>query len=471
MFDIKRPLIWALAFFFGLTACRPLTPAPRPDPQGDLPARFSLYQGPADPGRPWWQSFGDPELDRLVRSALTDNFSVREAWARLNQVEAAARQAGAVRLPVLSAGAEALSGRRKSEAMASGVAFEDYSLGLAASYELDFWGRLRALHTAAQLQVSAARQDLHTAATTVAAEVVNRWLGIVGQRMQRRLLNEQVNANRILLELVELRFQQGMASVVDVYQQRQVLESVQAEIPLVKEAERLLHHELALLLGRPAAVVRDLDSERLPEIASLPATGLPADLLAARPDVISAGLRLQAADWQVAAARANRLPALRLNAQGSYGDGGLEVLFDNWVLTLAANLTMPLFDGGQRAAEVVRLQAVADEDLLGYRAAVLGAVKEVEDALVAETHQLEHLHALQRVTGTARLALEEAKARYRSGITDYLPVLTQVLTVQNLERGLIHRQASLLGARVRLFRALGGTWPEELLPARADNRP
>ena len=158
----------------------------------------------------------------------------------------------------------------------------------------------------------------------------------------------------------------------------------------------------------------------------------------------------------MAAARANRLPEINLTAQAVYGKGALDVLFDTWLLSLAGNLVAPIFDGKRRAAEVDRTLAISDENLLAYREAVLTAIKEVEDAMVSESKQREHIDSLKLVVATARKALEEAGIRYRNGLTDYLPVLTQLLTVQRLERDLIQKRANLLIARVSLYRALGG---------------
>jgi NodT family efflux transporter outer membrane factor (OMF) lipoprotein len=299
---------------------------------------------------------------------------------------------------------------------------------------------------------------------TLAAEVANRWVDIISQRMQKRLLERQLQTNLTLLELIELRFRMSMVSAVDVYQQKQIVEDIMAEIPLVEAEEQVLRHELALLLGKPPGTSLKISREDLLEPAEIPATGLPADLLSSRPDLRRAGMRLQAADWQVSAARANRLPAIRLTAGAQYGQGDMDVLFNNWLLTLAGNLTAPIFDGGRRAAEVDRRKALVDENLSAYRQAVLTAIKEVEDALVVEAKQREHIRALENVAVTARKALEEAGSRYRNGLTDYLPVLTQLLAVQRLERDLIRQQANLLNARVSLYRSLGGTWTDSLAP-------
>jgi NodT family efflux transporter outer membrane factor (OMF) lipoprotein len=276
--------------------------------------------------------------------------------------------------------------------------------------------------------------------------------------MQKRLLEEQLKTNLIYLELVELRFRKSMASALDVYQQQQIVEQIRTKIPPVEATEALLMHELALLLGKLPLTTIPISGEALPEATEIPATGLPADLLATRPDVRAAGLRLQGADWDVAAARANRLPAIRLSAGASYGAGELDLLFDNWMMALAGNLTAPLFDGNQRAAEVDRTRALADEKLSAYRWTVLTAIKEVEDALISEEKQRQHIDALDRQIIAARNALNEARERYRKGMNDYLPVLTQLLAVQGLERDIIQQKTQLLSFRVSLYRALGGAW-------------
>lgn len=445
-----------------------------PNAPGQLPDTFSLYSGKLDASLPWWESVGSPELSRLIKAALSDNFSLKEAWFRLEQARSLAVQAGADRYPDLSANAGIELARRRSE-NTFGESFdtigeETYGAGLVSNYELDLWGRIRSQQEAALLTVDATKADLQTAAITLAAEVADRWVRIVAQRLQKQLLEKQLQNNRIFLDLIELRFRKAMVSALDVYQQRQVVENVRAQIPLVEAEIRLLMHELAVLLGRPPQSNLELSQMDMPVIGQLPALGLPADLLANRPDVRAAGVRLQATEWQVAAARANRLPAIRLAAGAQYGRNDLDLLFDTWLLSLAANLTAPIFDGGRRAAEVDRTQAEADENLWAYRRIVLTAIKEVEDALENETRQLEHIEGLIAVREAAQNGLQEAIGRYRNGLSDYLPVLTQLLVVQDLERDLISQRALLVLYRVGLYRALGGGWSTyaELEPDRAD---
>ena len=457
-------LIFLLFFYLAtLIGCSPFKPASRTPVKKNLPEKFSLYTGESDTDTKWWRSFESVELNSLIEKGLSDNLSLQKTWARLNQSRALAARVGANRYPDLTGTAGAGTSRIKSGSGAS-VGFETYSLGLASSYELDLWGRLQAQREAANLDVAATREDLNTAAISIAAEVAVNWIGIISSRMQKTLLEKQLRTNQTILELVELRFRNAMVSALDVYQQKQLVENVRAEMPLVEEKERLLLHALAVLLGKPPGARFNITAARFPELPPLPPFGLPADLLSGRPDIRAAGKRLEAADWQITSARANRLPAIRLSAQARYGESEMSTLFDNWLLNLSAGLTAPLLDGGFRKAEVDRTRAVADEKLAAYRDTVLKAIKEVEDALISEKKQQEHIEGLRQVGDTAEKALEEAGVRYRNGISDYLPVLTQLLSVQTLERNLILRQENRMKTRIGLHRALGGAWPAELQP-------
>jgi len=450
-----------------LSSCSLFRPPVRTAPEGNLPRTFSLYpSGPERQDR-WWQEFNDGELNTLITEALSGSFTLKEAWARLKQAKALAIQSGADLYPGLSATAGSSYKRQRAERSSGGrgtTSTETYSMGLTTSYELDLWGRIRSEQEAKILDATATREDLNAAAMTLAAEVTENWINIVSQRRQQQILREQLDINTTYLELIELRFRKGIVSALDVYQQRQVVEQVKAQVPLVEEQEQLLMHTLALLLGKPPRTELAIGRSTLPEPPEIPKTGLPADLLAARPDVRAAGLKLRSTDWQVAAARANRLPTISLTASAAYQAPNIDLLFHNWLTNLAANLTAPLFDGGRRTAEVDRLRAVADENLAAYQRSVYTAIKEVEDALVSEEKKRRHIEALKAEIEAAGRALDEARDRYLKGIDDYLPVLTQILKVQALDVDLIKRRAELLIVRVGLYRALGGAWADKLTP-------
>jgi len=436
--------------------CTAFLPAQRPL-EDEAPGSYAQPGGLSQPVDRWWEEFDDSQLNALIGQAFQGGYTIREAWARFDQAMAFAVQAGAGRFPELSVQADALTGRQRTEnGVSNTFGFEQYTLGLVGSYEVDLWRRIHSQRQAAVLAAEASREDLNATALTLAATVTDRWARIISQQRQIALLKEQLAANLIFLELVELRFRKALASALDVFQQRQIVEQKRAQIPLAEQRERLLLNELALLLGKPPAAVPVIQQADFKVPAKVPNIGLPIELLTSRPDVRASGMRLWAADWQLAAARADRLPSIRLTASSSYQAGEIESLLDNWLLNLTAGLTAPVFDGARRRSEVDRSEAVLDETLTAFRRTFITAIKEVEDALVTEETLRRHLVGLTAQLTAARSALKEARTRYRKGLNDYLPVLTQVVSVQNLEQDLIRRETDILITRVNLYRALGG---------------
>jgi len=462
-FTIFKCLLVLVVTIFISSSCSYFNPKQRQNPEGEIPNTFSLYSKGSEQPEKWWESFNDEELNYLVEIALKENPSLKEAWARLMQSKAIAVQAGSALVPNLTGNAGASRARQKRKnTVTSKETVKDYSLGLVSSYELDLWGKIRSEQEAAILQTSASREDFNTVAMTLAAEVTELWINIISQRMQKHLLNEQLKTNMIHLELVNLRFRKAMVSALDVYQQKQVVEKVKAQIPLVESQEMLLFHKLALLLGKAPNSDIKINRSSLPVVLELPSIGIPADVLSRRPDVRSSGLRLRAVDWKVAAARADRLPSIDLTASLNFNSETLDLLMDNWIMGLAGNLTAPILDGKRRKAEVSRQMALANENLASYRSTVLTAIKEVEDALISEAKQREHIEALENELKAAKNALNEARERYRNGLNEYLPVLTQLLSTQNLEIDLIQKKTQLLLFRISLHRALGGTWMNDV---------
>jgi NodT family efflux transporter outer membrane factor (OMF) lipoprotein len=442
----------------GLCAsCAVFAPEVREGP--DLPDRFSLYTG----GSPawtngWWESFQSPELDTLMDEALAESPSIQQAWARFEQADAVARKAGAARWPVLDAEGAARADRNSLTKRTA----KHYSVGLNASYELDLWGRIKSATEAAQLDRAASREQLGTVAVSLSSQVAIQWAAVVAQRLQTDVIRQQLEANQTSLELVELRFRKSLATALDVYQQRQAVASSRAQIPLAEMREQLYLNELAILVGRADSSSLTIQSAELPVIGALPPVGIPAEVLADRPDVRAAGLRLQAADWTVSAARADRLPSLRLTGSADYANTKFSDLLDDWYLNLLGSLTGPIFEGGRRKAEVDRVRAVANERLAAYRETVLTAIREVEDALVSERKQREYLEELDRSLALSRNSYDEALNRYRNGLSEYLPVLVELVQLQTLERDRVAAQYTLVQYRIQLYRALGGAGSESI---------
>jgi multidrug efflux system outer membrane protein len=457
-------LFLTLSITWMTVSCAPFAPPVRTSLETEVPATFSNLAEDALPYQRWWESFHDPELNNLIHKLLDNNLTLKEAWARLNQANALVVKSGADLYPDLNFAADASVGRRQTKNSQTTIDnIQNYSLDLFSSYEIDLWGKIRSENEAALLSYSATREDLNTVAMTLTASVAETWIRIISQRMQKQLLDDQLIANQKVQELIELRYNNSLASALDVFQQRQVVFRSEAQIPIVEQSEALLLNELNLLLGRNPVAETSITRQQLNIPEDIPKTGLPARLLIARPDVRASYFRLEASDWRVSVAQADRLPGIRLTAGASFQDDKFDLLLENWLLNLAAGITAPIYDGDRRKAEVDRTKAVVAENLAAYRQNVLIAIKEVEDAMISETKLREHVNALKKQLDASQNALNEAGSRYQQGIDDYLPVLTQLISVQNLERDIIARQSDIMIARVNLYRALGGTWTDELI--------
>jgi len=416
-----------------------------------FPNQFSL-SGNKTIGDQWWLDLKDHELAILIEHALSDNFSLLIARDRLAEAKASARQAGALLSPAV-------------DARANGAARQNYQtdrgtnsllLELAASYEIDLWGRLAAARDAAILDTQATQADLHTAATSIAAEVAQTWYHIVETRLQLQLVQKQKETNDHVLELITIQFRAGQAGAADVLQQRQLVETNKAELAGLKRTLQLFRHQLSLLLGEVPGTYTFPKISTLPLLPPLPDTGLPVDLITRRPDIKSSFFQLQAADKRVAEAVANRLPKLSISAELYTSGNQASDLFNNWFTSLIANLIGPVIDGGHLQAEVEKRQAAARRLLNRYGQTILQAICEVEDALIQEKTQIEILDNLKIRLELAAQTVNHVTTRYRSGAEDYQRVLLALLSHQELQRKIIESKRLLIHYRIALYRALGG---------------
>lgn len=421
----------------------------------DVPAQFSDPGSSPLPDR-WWLSFEDSVLNGLIDQALANNFSLKTAWDRLNQVEALARKAGADLFPSLDAEADTSRNRLREDGGTNDS--NGYGLGLAAGYELDLWGRIRSSRDAAVWDAKASMEDLRSAALSLSAQVSGTWYQLVEQYGQLNVLEAQIVINGQILDLVTLQFRTGQVGIADMLQQRQLVESNRGEKTQVMARIKIFRHQLAILLGTSPGQSTIPQISALPDLPLMPHTGLPAELIRRRPDIRSAYYSIQSADSDLAAAAAERFPRLSLTAQVDFSAGHTRDLFNNWLATLAANLVSPIVDGGLRKAEVDRNRAVASEKLHTYGQTILDALGEVEDALVKEHRQRDLIASLNIQLKLAGQVIERIRDRYMQGTVDYQRVLDALLSQQELQRSLLTAQRDLVQYRIDLCRSLAGGW-------------
>ncbi|MNR82247.1 Toluene efflux pump outer membrane protein TtgI precursor [compost metagenome] len=449
-----------------LSACA--TPAPPAGQQTLVPEAAAQWRQPQAAGVPgtlsstvtrdWWRSFGSSELDGLLDAAQLQSYDLAAAVARVTQAQATATIAGAALLPELSGSLGATRNGRlggDGNGTASGTT---YQAGLTASYELDFWGRTRALRDTARAGLRAAEFDRDTVHLTVTAGVASAWLQTVGLRERVAIADLSVASAQRLLDVIESRARAGAANPLELAQQRGVLAAqIRARAAIRQQAEDSLT-TLAVLLGRNPSLLQlagtDLNKLQAPQINA----GLPADLLLRRPDIARAEAQLSGADANIIAARAAMLPRISLGGDITAGSNRVSSVFDNPVYSLAAGLAAPIFNAGRLAAGRDLALAQGEELLLNYRRAIVAAFGDVETALNAVAG-IEAQHIAQvEVLRQAQRGFDLAESRYRAGAETSLTLLDAQRTLYAAQDAAAQLRTLRLQAAVSLYRALGGGW-------------
>lgn len=420
-----------------------------------VPESFS-DSGQSPVASDWWKDFGDPTLNDLVAVALTENFSLRTAWDRLAQAEAATRKTGGTLWPQANLNA----GYRRSRQIVQDEAVYGnlYSIGVAASYEVDLWRRLRSSQEAARLDAEASRDAVDAAAITLAASVANTWCQLAEAKALVRIAQEQIESNQQVLEIVTIQFRNGAASAADILRQRQLVSATEGQLISAQETVELLQQTLSVLIGRPPELAWDQMMVTLPELGPMPKLGVPSEVLWRRPDVRLTYRQVQAADQRLASAVADRYPRLSLSASAETTATSVRDLFDDWIGNLAANAVQPLIDGAQRKAEVERQEAIVSERIHAWGQALLDAIQDIEMALTQQRQQALLLESLQQQLELAERTYGHNRERFMKGQTDYIRVLESLQSLQSLQRDVVRARRGLIQRRIDLYRSTAGPW-------------
>jgi outer membrane protein, multidrug efflux system len=427
----------------------------------------STPSGPAAPDNPtwpdaqWWHAFGSPQLDRLINQAQQANDDLKAAVARVQQSDAQVRISGAPLFPAVNAGFTPARQRMfLPNGSSSTITFDSFTAELTATYELDFWGRNAALRAAAVAEATGSRYDRETVQLSLFASVATTYFTVVSLRDRVEVATTNLANARETLRGLQLEQQVGTATGLDVAQQQSLVDTEDATLPALRAQ---LSHELAalaILLGTTPDQLQ-LDDTTLEKIGTpAVATGLPAGLLARRPDVASAEAQLVAANANVRAARAAFLPTIALTAGGGAESTALSTLLlpGSRIFDLSAGLTQPIFQGGAIAGAYAQNKGRYQELLADYHKAVISAFGNTQDALTQVHESAEQVLRQQRATQTARRAYEYSQQQFHAGTINILTVLTTetaLLTAQDTQAQV---RLAHLSALVSLYQALGGGW-------------
>ncbi len=427
----------------------------------------------ADSTGAWWAALGGERIDALVGEALRNAPSLEAAAARIDAARALVRSAGAAAWPQLNAAGSAARSKRSFIGFPSfgpapvasdeplSVESTSYSTALDLSWEVDLWGRIRSGRSAALADAEAAEALLSAARNSLVAQVCKAFFAVAEAEQQLELARATAANRAEMLERIESRYRRGLRGALEVHRAR--TEGASAKARRVAAVSRLqtARRQLEVLLGRyPSGSIRAGD---LPAPPRCPPAGLPADLLARRPDLVAAERTLAASDRRLAEARRGLYPRISLTGSAGTSSDQLADLADSGfgIWSVGATLVQPLFQGGRIAAGIDLADAVLRESLAHFGDALLRACAEVEGALDAEARLAEQVAALTEAAQAAAAAHVLAESRYTGGLTDALVLLDAQRASYDAHSRLIEVRRARLDQRVNLHLALGGAFDQD----------
>ena len=442
-------------------------------PAPDLPVAWTL-EAPwrtgtpadgADKG-PWWQAFGDPQLDALEVRAMADSPTLAIAAARLAQARATVSATSAGLFPSLSLTSRdsrsRISANRPLSSYAtpnSSTVQNDFNLGLGVSYEVDLAGRVSRSVEGVRASAEQSAADLANTRLVVSAELASDWFSLCTLDASLDVLYRSIALQRRALDFVNSRHVLGAGTGLEVAQQQALLDNTLTQVDVQKRTRAQFEHAIATLVGAPAPgfslppVVRDLQPPAIP-------VGVPSDLLQRRPDVASAERAMAAANAQIGVATAAFYPSVILGPGIGEESRMLSTLFDapSLVWSIGVSATQTLFDAGRTRANVDFARAGYDASVATYRRTVLTAMQEVEDGITGVASLDRATTQAQVAVASAQRVLDMSNARYEGGVATYLDVITaqQSLLAVQLQAAQLAGQRQLVATA--LVKVLGGDW-------------
>ena len=458
-------------------------------PVVDVPPSFRATADTAEaawPSEEWWRNFKSPELNTLISSARAYNTDLATAAARIVQADAQVRISGSPLLPTVDGTVDASyrrTGLPRGRGGGSGVFLDpvtgaavstsggsnqryfdsrSYSTGLRVSYDLDFWGRNRALAEAAQAGAVATRFDQVTVALSVVASVADTYFQVLAAQDRLAVAERNLRDAERILGAFRARLTVGTSNALDVSQQEALVAGQRAVLPNLQNQVEQPRIALGILTGVPPMrlTVKGGTLDKLP--LPLVAPGLPSELLARRPDVANAEALLVSENANIRAARAAFFPSVQLTASGGLTSAVLTSITGPGTLVaqLAGSLTQSIFDNGLRRGQLDQSKGRYDELLANYRRAVLQSFTDVEQSLTALRYTSEQERLVRATIAVAQRSADIARAQLEAGTIDIITSLNTQTTLYNNLDLLTQIRLARFQALVNLYQALGGGWSQ-----------
>ena len=404
----------------------------------------------------WWLEFSDPQLNILIDQALTNNHSLQASLARVKQSQSRWDQAGSGKIPDVQLTAQQ-SRQWQDGLQQDGSTQDQWQLGLSARYELDFWGRISSLDEQALQQLNASRAAKNIQTNTVVSQVALAWYGSLQESQQLLLLGQQQTRIKNALEVIRGRYLRGKVNASDMWQQEQLLESINSDIIRSDTALAIYKQQLALWIGtiNVDQGVDDtvLEPYEIPHFTD-PIAQVSSDSLHQRPDVKQAYAQILAAQAGLNVAQSNRYPRFTLSASYVSAVDTPSDILNNWMTNLIAGLAVPLIDGDNLQAEVRRNQAVVEEAVANYQQVILAAMQEIEQGLINETQQFSLSKSLELQLELSNKTQQYLTQRYSNGAGDFLSLLNNQQQTLQLERQVLAADYQQLKYRIQLLTSL-----------------
>ncbi len=424
----------------------------------------------------WWETFNDPILNQLITDATNANLDLKQALARVKDARAQRAVTFAAGLPALSArsnvnrrlnnssAGSSQTGGATSAAGGFGVGnqlINIFQMGFDAQWELDFFGGARRALEAADATLAGEEESSRDVLVTLLGEVARNYIELRANQQLVKITTENVAAQQDTLSLTEIREQSGLTSMLEVTEAQAQLAATQAQLPVYETLARQSIYALSVLLGRePGALLARLDRPGdIPGVTAAIIPDLPSELLKRRPDIRRAERQMAAASALVGVATAELYPKINLSAFLGLQNmriSDLTPVGKSW--STAATLTVPIFNWGRLKAAIKSKEAQSELAFLTYQSTVLGAFKEVEDALIAYSKEQQRQQSLTKAVAANQLAVQLANERYRKGLTAFIDVLASQQALYQSQSNLAASSAKLSNSLVALYKALGGGW-------------
>jgi NodT family efflux transporter outer membrane factor (OMF) lipoprotein len=417
----------------------------------------------------WWSAFNDPELDRLVARALAGNLDLKAAGSRIRQARQQEAVAGAAGLPTLKAEPQALHIDVAPNSVPSAFSqfpipagITEFFVNFDAAWEADLFGGVRRSVEAARAQTAASVWSRRDSEVSLTAEVATDYLAYRGYQRRMAIVQAEAARQNRNLGIQIAQAKSGLTPSFNAIQQNAQYKSTAAQLPPLEAEARAEAHALSVLLGLPPeALTAELAaSTPVPGPPPVVPAGLPANLLRRRPDLRAAERRLAAANAQVGVAVAQLYPTISLNAAGSLASTTVARLFQENSLQGVFNgyATQPIFEGGRLRADVRSAREQDVQALLQYQSTLLGALRDVEDALARYSAEQRREIALKQTVEASDQALRAAMAQYEGGQVTYINVLAAEQSLLQAQDQLVQSDVQLDQDLASLFKALGGGW-------------